>query len=175
MTKVYSVRSFPFYFRKKNDFEEVIISGFGASIWMADSEKYPYDISNFECYFAKGETVGKPDPEKEHYEPVTGVIVLPESYTADGEPTKLIMFAHGGHGYMDETHWYPSNADMETTVRALLAAGYAVFDCNGYKDTPHEKWKQITDAGDVQMGIGLPQVVEAYINCYQYILENYNI
>ena len=148
---------------------------FVTSIWMADSEKYPYDIGNFECYFVKGETVGKPDPEKEHYEPVTGVIALPESYTADGEPTKLIMFAHGGHGYVDETHWYPTNADMETTVQALLDAGYAVFDCNGYKDTPYDEWVALTNAGNVQMGIGLPQVVEAYYNCYQYILDNYNI
>ena len=148
---------------------------FVTSIWMADSAKYPYDISNFECYFAKGETVGKPDPDKEHYEPVTGVIALPESYTADGAPTKLIMFAHGGHGYVDETHWYPTNEDMEDTVKALLAAGYAVFDCSGYKDTPYEEWKALTDAGNVQMGIGLPQVVEAYYNCYRYILENYNI
>ena len=76
------------------------------------------------------------------YRTVTGVIALPKNYSHDGVATKLIMFAHGGHGYVDDEYWYPTNKNMEELVKSLLAEGYAVFDCNGYKDTPYKEWKE---------------------------------
>lgn len=113
----------------------------------------------------------------EQFVTVTGVIALPKSYTPDGAPTKLILFGHGGHGFVDETRWYPTMGQQFVDfVQSLLDAGYAVFDCSGYKDTPYEEWKtQIIEKGDVQISEGLPQVVEAYYKCYQYIIDNYNI
>lgn len=112
---------------------------------------------------------------------VTGVIALPKNYTPNGAPTKLIMMGHGGHGYVDETHWYPSidiasnNYKWTRTIKSLLAAGYAVFDCNGYKDTLYEEWYNMYKANDVQVSEGLPQVCQAYYKCYEYLIENYNL
>lgn len=105
----------------------------------------------------------------------TGVLALPSSYSATGEPCRLVLFAHGGHGYVDDTHWYPTNASFPALVQALNDAGYAVFDCNGYKDTPYDEWLAIVNRGDVQISEGLPQVVEAYWKCYQHIISNYNV
>lgn len=153
---------------------------FSTTIWMSSSGTYPYDISNYKCCVAKGGGKAITDTgnnDVENFASVTGVIALPKSYTPNGTPTKLIMFGHGGHGYVDDTRWYPTKGEAFTNlIQTILDEGYAVFDCNGYKDTPYEEWKtQLIDKGDVQISEGMPQVVEAYYKCYQHIIENYNI
>ena len=111
----------------------------------------------------------------EDFAECTGVIALPPIYTHDGEPCKLILFAHGGHGYVDESRWYPTNTNFQPLVTYLLSMGYAVFDCNGYKDTPYNEWIKMVNNGNVQISEGMPQVCEAYWKCYQYIIAHYNV
>ena len=113
--------------------------------------------------------------DAEILETTTGVIALPPNYTPYGEPVKLILFAHGGHGYVDETHWYPTSSNFDNLVKRLLAAGYAVFDCNGCKDMPYSEWQELIAHGDVLIASGLPQACEAYYKCFQYIIANYNV
>lgn len=113
--------------------------------------------------------------DAEVLETTTGVIALPPNYSPYGDPVKLILFAHGGHGYVDETHWYPSSSTFPNLVKRLLAAGYAVFDCNGYKDTPYNDWQALVNQGNVQISEGMPQVCDAYFKCYQHIVANYNV
>lgn len=156
---------------------------FVTTIWTSDSNTFPYNISNYKCCLAIGTgssgtaITDTSNNDVQNFATVTGVIALPRTYTPDGPATKLIMFAHGGHGFVDDTRWYPTKGESFTAfIQSLLDEGYAVFDCNGYKDIPYEEWKStLIDRGDVQISEGMPQVVEAYYKCYQYIIENYNI
>lgn len=97
----------------------------------------------------------------------TGVLLLPESYSKTGKKTPLIMYCHGlSHGvYYGK--WGTTTAFM-TQKEHFIAQGYAVFDCNGAKDT-----NKLANGKNCFLS-SIPNV-NAYYRAYKYIVENYNV
>lgn len=97
----------------------------------------------------------------------TGVLLLPTSYSQTGKKTPLIMYCHGkSHGVYYGT--WGSTATFQTQKEHFIARGYAVFDCNGAKDTNRQ-------AEGANAFVSAPQNVEAYYKAYKYIVEHYNV
>jgi len=97
----------------------------------------------------------------------TGVLLLPQTYKNEGKKTPIIMYCHGkSHGVYYGT-WGSSNT-FTTQKQHFLNRGYAVFDCNGAKDTNKQ-------ADGANAFISSPQNVSAYYKTYKYIVENYNV
>ena len=95
----------------------------------------------------------------------TGVLALPKNYTQTGAKTKLIMYFHGYSHYVYYGTWGATDNFLQQKQH-FLDMGFAVMDCNGARDNnmqPH-----FTSAGS-------PQYVNGYRQCYEYIVENYNI
>lgn len=81
----------------------------------------------------------------------------------------------GGHGYVNDTMWYPSSPEIvNEVVPYFLSKGYAVFSCNGMKDMTYEEFLNLSPSGFTS-NLGLPDTIEAYWKSYQYVIENYNI
>lgn len=99
------------------------------------------------------------------------ILSLPTSYSPVGKPTKLVMMCHGaGRGvYGDETAFdgqgdWRSITGYNRLVSAIIGAGYAVFDCNGYDNT--------------QLGCsfwGAERGIQAWRKAYDYVVRNYNV
>jgi dipeptidyl aminopeptidase/acylaminoacyl peptidase len=96
------------------------------------------------------------------------ILKLPESYTATGDATKVIMITHGaGRGvwtqFGDQVPW----KDIDTynaLVDTFVDAGYAVFDCSGYGN----------DAYGVNFW-GCPRGLQAWYKAYEYVEKYYNV
>jgi len=99
-----------------------------------------------------------------NYKDTTGNLILPTNYTNNGKPVKLIMLAHGLLQYQ----YYQTFGTSEFYAKAQYFAskGFAVFDCNGARNTDRE--------GNFP-SCGMRQFTEAYRLCYEYIIEHYNI
>ena len=116
-----------------------------------------------------------PDNENNSPATVTGVIALPTNYTRNGDKCKAIMLMMGGHGYVNDTMWYPSEPTIvDTVIPYFLSRGYAVFSCNGMKDMTYEEFQALSPSGFTS-NLGLPDTIEAYWKSYQYVINNYNI
>ena len=100
-------------------------------------------------------------------ETVECVLRLPNTYTPDGVPTRLILCCHGSSGFVraSSNTWY--NANWKDFMDSLLAAGYAVFDSNVLANS----------YGDSIMGkaYGSPLYVNVLKKAYDYIYANYNV
>lgn len=85
-----------------------------------------------------------------------GVILLPESYSEKGKPTRLIIACHGAGGGVT-----PTNSQLESglTAKYLASLGYAVIDMNGLAIE----------------NIGGPTAIQCYIKGYHYVLDHFNI
>ncbi|GAA4441437.1 hypothetical protein GCM10023091_26700 [Ravibacter arvi] len=84
------------------------------------------------------------------------ILKLPATYSANGEPTRLVYMAHGAGGGVSANEWFLNQFDLQ---RTLLENGYAVFDVNG---------------GGVE-NFGGPLVVSSAFKAYQYIVQNFNV
>lgn len=97
----------------------------------------------------------------EDYVFVECILSLPITYRPTGAPAKLLMMCHGaGKGV---TEW-SDQAGYKALVKKFVDRGYAVFDCNGFKN----------DA----LGWGFwghQKGVEAWRKAYQYVVNNYNV
>jgi len=101
----------------------------------------------------------------EVFNTVTGLLMLPKTYSPAGKKTPLVMLAHGADGYITETVWRDNNEQWMEMVEMLLSAGYAVFDTNTVKDNGNASYK----------APGMPQTVESYYKAYRYCTDNYNL
>lgn len=95
------------------------------------------------------------------------VMRLPNTYTMSGKPTRMILMAHGAHGYIDSANnvWYNSNwIDL---IEDITAAGFGVFDCNILP----------TSAGTESCGYakGSALYVQVIKAAYDYIQRFYNV
>ena len=87
----------------------------------------------------------------------TGVIFLPENYSADGTPTRLIISCHGSGTVIDDTFAVTSKSWNDYLVKM----GYAVMDVNGgVADGRH---------------FGSPFAIQSYIKAYEYVEDKYNL
>ncbi len=99
------------------------------------------------------------------YKATTGVLALPESYSAEGKATPVIIYAHGYSHYVYYDHW-GSTAAFEKQKKYFVEQGFAVLGCNGARD--NNKKGQFPSCG-------APQYARAYKQCLDYALENYNL
>jgi hypothetical protein len=97
----------------------------------------------------------------EDYVNVDCILTLPITYRPTGIPSKLLMMCHGaGKGVIE----WSKHDGYKSIVKKFVDRGYAVFDCNGFKNDAlgwsfWGHWKG----------------VEAWRKAYQYIVNNYNV
>lgn len=96
-----------------------------------------------------------------------GCILLPDSYTEDGAPTRLVINCHGAGGTVSTDD---SQIEGQVITRYLLANGYAVMDVNGLPDAYAEKY-----GIDIRNNIGSPIAVRSYVKAYFYCMEHFNL
>lgn len=102
--------------------------------------------------------------DTENFIHVDCILRLPTTYTQNGKPSKLVMICHGaGRGVTGDANWTTIPGYVALTD-LLVNAGYAVFDCNGYRN----------DALGYS-GFGCSRMLEAYRKAYDYVTRNYNV
>ena len=96
-----------------------------------------------------------------------GVLILPENYTDDGKPTRLVITCHGAGGTVttDDAQIIP-----KPLTKYLVANGYAVMDVNGLPEE-YAKLQGI----DVRNNIGSPIAIRSYVKAYFYCVNNFNL
>ena len=105
------------------------------------------------------------DSVEEYYDKC--VLMLPETYTPNGEPTRLVIACHGAGGGTTDTD---SQTEHQVQYKYLIANGFAVMDVNGI---PQE---YCTKYGVSYINnIGSPIAVQSYVKAYQWVITNYNI
>ena len=98
------------------------------------------------------------------YKATTGVVALPKNYSPTGKPVPLILYAHGLSHYVYYDHW-GANDTFIPQKQHWLDMGFAVMGCNGARNKK---------GGQFPTGI-CPQGVNAYKQCVDYVLRNYNV
>lgn len=102
-------------------------------------------------------------------ETIECVLMLPSTYSTSGMPTRLALYAHGAHGYVDSANdtWFTS----ATVARnALVNAGYALFDANVL-----EEGIIGGDNNEIGYCVGSPLYINILKKAYDYIVDNYNV
>ena len=93
--------------------------------------------------------------------PDYGVICLPEQYSHNGKPTRLIIYCHGAAvNYADDASRFNS-VDLDPTY--WLAEGYAVMDVEG---NPFDNTNE---------HICIPQAMDCYVAAYKWAIEYFNL
>lgn len=93
-----------------------------------------------------------------------GVLKLPPNYSHNGKPVRAIFFSHGSSGIP----WTNNNfGAYENYVQYLADEGYAVFDCWDYTT----KYSHLTGGAD----FGTPIATTSIIQCYKWLVKNFNI
>ncbi|MBE6597552.1 MAG: hypothetical protein E7641_07785 [Ruminococcaceae bacterium] len=106
------------------------------------------------------------DCDGELYEDL-GVLMLPPSYSEEGNPTRLVICCHGAGGTVETDD---SQTERQVLVRYLLANGYAVMDVNGL---PKEYARR---AGiDIMNNVGSPIAIDCYVKGYEYCITHFNL
>ena len=99
-----------------------------------------------------------------NYVDVDCVLTLPLSYKPIGKPCKLLMMCHGaGRGVSGTDNW-TENTYYNTLLSFFITRGYAVFDCNGFRN----------DALGCSFW-GNQRGLEAWRKAYLYVTDNYNV
>ena len=96
-----------------------------------------------------------------------GCILLPDSYTESGTPTRLVINCHGAGGTVSTDD---SQIEGQVITQYLLSNGYAVMDVNGLPDA-YAKEHSI----DIRNNIGSPIAVRSYVKAYFYCMEHFNL
>ena len=96
-----------------------------------------------------------------------GCILLPDSYTESGMPTRLVINCHGAGGTVSTDD---SQIEGQVLTQYLLANGYAVMDVNGLP-AAYAKEHSI----DIRNNIGSPIAIRSYVKAYFYCMENFNL
>lgn len=94
----------------------------------------------------------------------TACLKLPLSYTPNGQPTKLCVIVHGAGGGIAADSGWTQSSDYNNIVSALINAGYAIMDSNGY-----------TDSGQGYQHWCCPQALAGYYIAYEYFTKHYNL
>ena len=96
-----------------------------------------------------------------------GCLLLPDSYTETGAPTRLVISCHGAGGTVTTDD---AQVAGQVLTRYLLANGYAVMDVNGLPEA------YAAEQGiDLRNNIGAPIAVSAYVKAYHYCMGHFNL
>lgn len=105
------------------------------------------------------------DPKNVHLD--HGLLMLPDTYTEDGAPTRLVINCHGAGGTVATND---SQVEHQELTKYLLANGYAVMDVNGLPES-YAKENGI----DLRNNVGSPIALRCYREAYDYCMERYNL
>jgi dipeptidyl aminopeptidase/acylaminoacyl peptidase len=139
-----------------------------------------FDLPDVECsplgstnVINKTDVIEEPSANISIKKDAYGCLYLPETYSKNGEPTKLILFATGGHTFLDREHgWMPSSQDwVNNTIKDLTNRGYAVFGAS-IPGVTYDTWVSM---GNYGVPMGLPDIMESTYRAYLYIVGNYNV
>ena len=97
----------------------------------------------------------------------SGFIILPDSYSDSGTPTRLVISCHGAGGTVTTND---SQVEHHELTQYLVANGYAVMDVNGL---PREY--ATLNGIDIRNNIGSPIAVRSYVNAYLYCMDHFNL
>ncbi len=103
---------------------------------------------------------------EERYEDY-GLLLLPENYSDDGKPTRLVINCHGAGGTVTTDD---SQMEHQAITQYLLANGYAIMDVNGLPKAYAEK-----EGIDLRNNIGSPIALCSYIKAYHYCMAHFNL
>lgn len=95
------------------------------------------------------------------------VLILPDTYTDNGEATRLIICCHGAGGTVSSDD---SQVENSETIQYLVANGYAVLDTNGLPSN-----YATANGIDIRNNVGSWLAMECYIKAYHYVMEHYNL
>lgn len=110
--------------------------------------------------------IGNEEESKKLYED-SGFLILPDCYTQNGEPTRLVINCHGAGGTVTTDD---SQAEHQLITQYLVANGYAIMDVNGL---PAEYARE--NNIDIRNNIGTPIAIKSYVEAYHYCMENFNL
>lgn len=96
-----------------------------------------------------------------------GCLLLPDSYTDTGAPTRLVISCHGAGGTVTTDD---AQVMGQTLTRYLLANGYAVMDVNGLPEAYASQ-----NGIDLRNNVGTPIAVRAYVKAYHYCMDHFNL
>ncbi len=97
----------------------------------------------------------------------SGFLILPDCYSQNGEPTRLVISCHGAGGTVTTDD---SQVEHQTLTQYLVANGFAVMDVNGL---PFE-YATENDI-DMRNNIGSAIAIRSYIEAYRYCMKNFNL
>ena len=120
-------------------------------------------VNQKRLYFTQGNENITQDNETDIVN-VNCVLMLPQTYTPIGDKTNLLMIVHGSGGGVTETTWFRDDATVLAFFQRFLDAGFAIFDCNGYKN-----------GSEGQESWGVDTASIAYHKAYEYVVKNYNV
>ena len=119
------------------------------------------------CYMPDNDLVTEEVQDFEKLYEDCGIIMLPESYTDEGTPTRLVINCHGAGGSIKTDD---SQTEHQALTQYLLANGFAVMDVNGLP------YKYAEEKGiDINNNIGSPIAIRSYVKAYNYCMEKYNL
>jgi hypothetical protein len=96
-----------------------------------------------------------------------GCLLLPDSYTETGAPTRLVISCHGAGGTVTTDD---AQVKGQALTRYLLANGYAVMDVNGLPEA-----YAANEGIDLRNNVGTPIAVRSYVKAYHYCIERFNL
>lgn len=147
------------FFRKNSSIPEFELP----QAWVRNisEEKYFEVRSDDEGYQRLVIPISAPSSSGNGVLPDYGMLVLPETYSNTGEPTRLIIYCHGaGTNYSSSITRFPTSA---LQPEYWLKEGYAVMDIEGNPfDNTNEHFY-------------IPQAKEMYELAYNWVVNTYNI
>ncbi len=119
------------------------------------------------CYLSDNSLATDKQQDFEEIYDDCGFIILPESYTDNGRPTRLVISCHGAGGTVTTDD---SQIEHQILTMYLVANGYAIMDVNGLPDEYAGKM-----GIDIRNNIGSPIAMRSYVKAYHYCMENFNL
>lgn len=96
-----------------------------------------------------------------------GFIILPDSYTEKGKPTRVVLNCHGAGGTVTTDD---SQLEKQAMTQYLVANGYAVMGVNGLPQAYADEF-----GIDIRNNIGCPLSIDSNVAAYRYCLERFNL
>jgi hypothetical protein len=119
------------------------------------------------CFLSDERSVTDTVQDREELYDDHGFLILPDTYSDDGKPCRLVINCHGAGGTVTTDD---SQVEHQVLTQYLVANGYAVMDVNGLPKEYAEK-KGI----DLRNNVGSPIAVRSYVKAYHYCMEHFNL